>query len=160
MTVTTDAAKHLAEIFTRHGVHPSARGATEAEIEDIKRTFTELEFPLPTDLLDVYRTTLAIAGVVNLDPVLTAPCIFGGPPAGQVTFLISEEDDADKEGVLWLGTGNKSDLIIDRDGQCGTEPDFQDDGTVLIKNPTDFETAFVAYVRNQEAELLAEFGEV
>jgi len=80
VTVITDAASHLAEIFTRLGDHPSARGATEGEIEDIKRTFAELEFPLPVDLLDVYRTTLAIAGVLNHNPVLAAPCIFGGPP--------------------------------------------------------------------------------
>jgi hypothetical protein len=158
MTATIDAATHLAEIFTRHGVNPSARGATEAEIEDIKRTFAELEFPLPADLLDVYRVTLAIAGVVNCDPVLAAPCIFSGPPVGQVTFLMNEDEDADEEGVLWLGTGNRSDLIIDRDGRCGTVPDFQEDGTVRLKDPTDFETAFIAYVQSQEEELLAEYG--
>lgn len=160
MTAITDAAKQLAEIFTRLGDNPSARGATEAEIEDIKKTFAELEFPLPADLLDVYRTTLAIAGVLNHHPVLAAPCIFGGPPIGQVTFLINQDEDADEEGVLWLGTGNRSDLIIDRNGRCGTVPEFQEDGTVRLKDPTDFETAFIAYVQSQEAELLAEFGDV
>ncbi|MBO9428264.1 hypothetical protein [Sulfitobacter sp. R18_1] len=73
--------------------------------------------------------------------------------------MINAEDDADKEGVLWLGTGNNSDLIINRDGQCGTEPEFQKDGTVLIKNPTDFDTSFVAYVRSQAAEIIDEFGD-
>jgi len=160
MTTITDSARRLAEIFTRHGDHPVARGATDKEIDDIKKTFAELEFPLPTGLLDVYKITLAIPGLLNSDPVLGGPCIFAGPPVGQITFLINQDDDADEEGVLWLGHGNKGDLIIDRDGQCGNEPDFQDDRTIRIKNPTDFETAFVAYVRSQEAELLAEFGEV
>jgi len=74
--------------------------------------------------------------------------------------LINQDEDADEEGVLWLGTGNRSDLIIDRNGRCGTVPEFQEDGTVRLKDPTDFETAFLAYVQSQEAELIAEFGDI
>ena len=160
MTATKDAATHLAELFTRFGDCPAAPGAKEVDIAEIKKVFTEFQLPLPTDLLEVYKITLGIFGVLHCDPVLYSPCIFDGPPFSQVDTLIWEQEDAEKKGVLWLGISSKSDLIIDLDGQCGTLPDFHEDGTVGIINPTDFETAFLAYVKDQEAELRNEYGEI
>jgi hypothetical protein len=157
MTPIEEAAIGLKEICTRYGEHAPARGATDAEINEIKQTFTDLEFPLPAGLLEVYRVTLAIPGVLNDEPVLGAPCIFSGPSIGFVSFLIDQEDDVDTEGVLWLGRGNEGDLIIDRDGQCALVPEFQSDRSVQLINPTDFETAFLSYVSAHEAELNREF---
>ena len=160
MTTITKAATRLRDLCTRHGDHPAARGATEDEIAAIKETFATLEFPLPSSLLDVYRITLGVPGVLNDQPVLMAPCTFSQPKViGHVRFLSRQLEDSRKEGVLWLGHGNEADLIIDRDGQCALEPEFQDDGTVRLLEPTDFEAAFLAYVERHVAEITEEFEE-
>lgn len=157
MTLVTDAAIRLRDVCNENGDEPAAPGATDEQIVLIKRMFSDLGFPLPTALLDVYRVTLAIPGILRDDSVLHAPCVFDHLEVGDVRFLVNEKEDADKENVLWLGRGTTDDLIIDRSGKVATEPDFQDDGSVLLVDPTDFETAFMAYVRTQEAELRSEF---
>lgn len=159
MTTIIEAAIRLKDICSRYGEHPATRGAGDIEIRHVKETFAALEFPLPSGLLEVYKVTLAIPGVVNLDPVLAAPCIFRDPSFPYVTCLINQEDDAFDEGVLWLGYGNKADLIIDRDGQCGFVPISQEDGTIRLVDPTDFETAFLAYVDIHVTEIRAAFEE-
>lgn len=159
MTTITEAVTHLRDICNEHGEEPAAPGATDEQIALIKQTFTELGFPLPTALLEVYRVTLAIPGILRDDSVLHAPCVFDHPEIGDVRFLVNEREDADKEGVLWLGRGSGADLIIDRDGQCALVPEFQDDGTVRLVNPTDFDAAFLDYASTQEAEIREEFGE-
>ena len=55
------------------------------------------------------------------------------------------------------GHRNFGDLIIDRNGNFSAEPDFHDDGSVSLVDPTDFKTAFLAYVRTHDAELRSEF---
>ena len=160
MTLVTNAAIRLRDVCNEHGDEPAAPGATDEQILLIKRTFSDLGFPLPTALLDVYRVTLAIPGILRDDSVLHAPCVFDHLEVGDVRFLVNEKEDADKEDVLWLGRGNDGDLIIDRDGKVSAEPEFQDDGSVRLVDPTDFEAAFMAYVRAHETELRREFDDV
>jgi hypothetical protein len=157
MTAITEAAIRLRDICSRYGEHPATRGAIDAEFEAIRETFAALEFPLPSALLDVYRVTLGIPGVMNDEPVLLAPCIFNDPCSAFTSSLKNQEDDAFNEGVLWLGRGNKGDLILDRDGQCALAPEFLEDGTIRLVSPTSFESAFLAYVDRHVAEIQAEF---
>jgi hypothetical protein len=157
MTAIADAAIRLKDICSRHGEHPATRGATDAEVTLIEETFAALEFPLPSALLDVYYVTLGIPGVLNDEAVLGAPCIFNDPSSAFVSSLKNQEDDAYQESVLWLGRGNKADLILDRDGQCALAPEFLQDGTIRLVEPTDFEIAFLAYVDRHVAEIQAEF---
>ena len=160
MTTITDAALRLKDICNRFGDDPAARGALDEEFDSIRQTFTMLEFPLPSALLDVYRVTIGIPGVLNSEPVLMTPCRFLAPPfVRHIHFLSSELEDSRKEGVLWLGRGNKGDLIIDRDGQCALEPEFLENGTIRLVDPTDFETAFLAYVERHEKEIREAFEE-
>jgi hypothetical protein len=49
-------------------------------------------------------------------------------------------------------------MIVDRHGQCGLEPVFQPDKTVRLIDPSDFQTAFLAYVERQEAEIAEQFA--
>lgn len=160
MSPITAAAIRLRDICNRHGDHPAARGAADDDIALIKRTFADLHFPLPDALIEVYRTTLAIPGVLNDMPVLMAPCPFTSKEtAGYVRSLINQADTSDKEGAVWLGHGNEGSLIIDIDGQCALGARRRADGTVELIDPMPFEDAFLAYVARHEAELFDEFGE-
>lgn len=158
MSQITATAVRLREICNRYGDHPAARGAAELDIARIKQTFEELRFPLPDALIEVYRTTVAIPGVLNSMPVLAAPCPFASKEtAPYVVSLINQIDESDEEEALWLGFGNEGSLIIDIDGKCALEARRRTDGTVELIDPMSFEDAFLAYVMCHEAELFDEF---
>jgi hypothetical protein len=152
------AAMQLTALCTRFGEHPCARGALASDIKGIEETFADLSFPLPDALIEVYRLTLGIPGILNDEPILWSPCNFTGPHIGFVAFLIDQDEDVNKEGVLWLGRGNEGDLILDRAGNCSLAPNFQPDGSVLLAAPTSFETAFLAYVEAHISEISREFA--
>jgi hypothetical protein len=154
----TRAITRLRDLCDEHGEDPAAPGATPEQIADIRRTFCELGFALPAALLEVYRVTLAIPGVFRDGSILHAPCVFDDMQVGDVRFLINEKEDADKEGVLWLGRGSGDlDLIIDRKGLGALRPEFRDDGTVALINPRNFESAFLDYARAEQARIRKAF---
>ncbi len=160
MNRVTEAAIKLRDTCNLYGDHSAARGASEEEVILIKQTFAELRFPLPDALLDVYRTTLAIPGVLNDHPVLCAPCVFASrETAPYVSFLINQMEDSDEEGILWLGYGNKAELMIDTDGQCAVDVIHRDEFNFELVDPADFETAFLTFVARHEAEILAAFAQ-
>ena len=152
------AAMQLTALCTRFGEHPCARGALASDIKGIEETFADLGFPLPDALIEVYRLTLGIPGILNNDPIIWSPCDFTGPSIGFMSFLIDQDEDVDKEGVLWLGRGNEGDLMLDRAGNCSLAPSFQPEGSVLLADPTSFETAFLAYVEAHVSEISREFA--
>jgi hypothetical protein len=151
------AAMQLTALSARFGEHPCARGAVASDMEGIRETFAELNFPLPNALIEVYRLTLGIPGILNNDPIIWSPCDFTGPQIGFVSFLIDQGEDVDKEGVLWLGRGNTGDLILDRAGNCSLAPSFQPDGSVLLADSISFEAAFLAYVEAHIGEISRDF---
>ncbi len=154
MTDISQAARHLAEICTQHGTHVSGRGANEAEIEEAKKTFADLGFPLPSDLLDVYRQTLGIPGIWTPHSILACAFQYDEPGINaDLEYLEMADYESEEEGVLWLGQTGRSDLLIDRDGQCSTRFEFRDDGSVELIDPTDFKTAFLEYVAKVDDEL-------
>lgn len=165
MSAILDATDRLLAAYARHCLKPpalpgipAARGASAAETAAIRATFAQLGFPLPTALLEVYDRTLGIPGLLNDMPILAAPCDFAAPETtGNLRFLIDEAEDAEREGALWLGHGNDGDLMIDRDGRCGLDMEFLNDGRVHVDAMDGFEAAFVAYVERHLAELRNEF---
>lgn len=158
MSEVIQAALHLVDVCVRYGRLPAGRGAQEGEIEAAKKTFADLGFPLPSDLIEVYSVTTGIVGISNHHSILSCPIDYDPPEINAFLDYLDEADlESAREGVLWLGQANTVDLIIDRDGQCATDLRFRDDGTVELINPAEFRVAFLDYVQRIERELLAEF---
>lgn len=160
MTDTVELARELRDAYRRYGERAVAPGATEADLARIKEAFADLGFPLPDTLIDVYRVTMGIPGLLNTGSLLVTPfdCC-DDDVLRWLNRLDVANDDAYRTHVLHLGFGNEADLLIDRDGQCGTELDFPDTGYALrLADPTDFPTAFSRFVRVHLAEIEDEYG--
>lgn len=153
-TDISKAARHLAEICSKHSTLLSGRGAESFEIEEAKETFAYLGFPLPADLIAVYRETIGIAGIWSHLSILACPFRYDEPElSASLEYLELAKEESEEEGVLWLGQTSETDLVMDRAGQCSTRLDFRDDGTVYLIDPTDFRSAFFDYVAEIDAEL-------
>lgn len=158
MTVVIDMATRLVDLCRAYGEIPPERGAKAADLREIRATFARLAFPLPEDLMDVYRVSLAIPGVTNDLPLLSAPCIFDARNGGFLSHLITQEDDVDRLGVLWLGEGNGASLCINRDGLCDVDPHRQPDGHWCVTQAMSFSDAFCEFARRQIADILEEYS--
>lgn len=160
MTSTEALVRAMCDAYRRFGEHDAAPGATDADVARIKEVFAELDFPLPDALIDIYRITMGIPGLVNEGSLLVAPFNCCGHDIMQwLDRLVTASDTADRENVLFLGFSNQAELLIDRDGRCGTQPDYPETGyRVTLSDPSDFPTAFSRFAQLQLAEIADEFG--
>jgi hypothetical protein len=142
-------AEKLMLICRRHGDFGVAPGATDSQVREIEEVFAQLRYPLPDDLLDLYRLTLGIPGITNDLSILVAPCQFSWPGIEMLDLLITQRDDPDAADILWLGYGNDGSLIMDRKGRFGVTASRRKGGTAEIVDPTDFPTAFDSFVHLQ-----------
>lgn len=161
-----DAARRLRDrcdpIHAEWGDPPCLRGATEVEIMQIANVLTDMDLPVPRGLLDIYRVTLGIAPIQHARSILARPVGHVGPGDGRVNSLtdISQLEDLEKEGVLWIGQNADQELIMDRSGMFGLEPVFHDDGSVTLAIPMTIEEAFPIYVARVIASLDDEYDPV
>lgn len=155
MNAIVEAARKLETANARLGEYPSARGADAVDIPRIKEAFVDLGFPLPSGLLDVYKVTMGIPGYLNDAPLLAAPFDFMEDTVlCRIGILEDLHDFTDLREVIIIGYGNRGELIIDRDGQCGVDLIIPDTGPVReLANPSDFETAFRIFAERHIREL-------
>lgn len=163
---TQDASRRLRDrcdpIYAEWRDLPCLRSATEDEIVQIGHVLSGMGLPVPEGLMDVYRITLGVPPIQHARSILARPLEYVEPGDGRVDSLaeISQQEDLEKEGVLWIGQSAGQDLIMDRSGMFGLEPVFHDDGAVTLAIPMTLEEAFPIYVARVIASLDEEYDPV